>query len=160
MEDMCLFPQWGGFPITQHVSLQHYDVSVISPIRTIQYTPLLASAACGLFDFRMAEEPVRRMHRSGMKYYKARAECVDFERRTITCHPDVGHMSESNNDPFTVEYDKLVMSPGCDVQTFNTPGAKEYSLFLRVTNDARILQQRILQMMDAASLPGLTEEYV
>ena len=98
------------------------------------------------------------MHRAGMKYYKARAESVDFERRVITCRPDVGHMVSENNDPFTVPYDKLVMAPGCDVQTFNTPGAKEHALFLRVTNDARILQQRILQMLDAASLPGLSEE--
>lgn len=34
----------------------------------------------------------------------------------------------------------------------------EHALFLRTTNDARILQQRLLQMLDAASLPGLTEE--
>ena len=49
---------WGGFPITQSISLHKYAVTVISPMRTIQYTPLLASAACGLFDFRLAEEPV------------------------------------------------------------------------------------------------------
>ena len=34
----------------------------------------------------------------------------------------------------------------------------EHALFLRTTNDARILQQRLLQMLDAASLPGLSEE--
>ena len=149
---------WGGFPITQHVSLHHYDVSVISPIRTIQYTPLLASAAAGLFDFRMAEEPVRRMHRAGMKYYKATAENIDFEKQVITCKPDVGHLASRSVTPFTVEYDKLVLAPGCDVQTFNTPGAKEHALFLRTTNDARIVQQRVLQMLDAASLPGMTED--
>ena len=93
-----------------------------------------------------------------MKYYKARAESVDFDRRIITCRPDVGHLASTSNDPFTVEYDKIVLAPGCDVQTFNTPGAKEHALFLRTTNDARILQQRILQMLDAASLPGLTEQ--
>lgn len=149
---------WGGFPITQHIDLAHYDVSVISPIRTIQYTPLLASAACGLFDFRMAEEPVRRMHRAGMKYYKAKAETIDLDAQKISCRPDVGHMAGEFNDSFDVPYDVLVMAPGCDVQTFGTPGAREHALFLRTTNDARILQQRILQMLDAASLPGLSEE--
>ena len=93
-----------------------------------------------------------------MKYYKAAAESVDFEKRIIVCRPDVGHMTTESNETFTVEYDKLVLAPGCEVQTFNTPGAKEHALFLRVTNDARILQQRILQMLDAASLPGLSKE--
>lgn len=149
---------WGGFPITQAIDLARYDVSVISPIRTIQYTPLLASAACGLFDFRMAEEPVRRMHRAGMKFYKASAESVDLNKGIVTCRPDVGHMTVDSNKTFNVKFDLLVLSPGCAVQTFGTPGALEHALFLRTTNDARILQQRILQMLDAASLPGLSEE--
>ena len=149
---------WGGFPISQAIDLDQYDVTVISPVRTIQYTPLLASAACGLFDFRMAEEPVRRRHRVGMKYYKATAEHIDLDKQVITCQPDVGHMSADGNEPFEVRYDVLILSPGCNVQTFGTPGAKEHALFLRTTNDARILQQRILQMLDAASLPGLTDE--
>lgn len=55
---------WGGFTLSQKLSLAKYNVRVISPIRTVQYTPLLASAACGLFDARLAEEPVRRRHRT------------------------------------------------------------------------------------------------
>jgi len=147
---------WGGFPLTQSASLSRYDITVISPVRTIQYTPLLASAACGLFDFRLAEEPVRRRHRSDMQYYKAIAENVDFDKRTITCRSDVGELDPETT--FTVSYDKLVIAPGCSVQTFGTPGALDHALFLRTTNDARILQQRLLQMLDAASLPGLSED--
>lgn len=149
---------WGAFPLTQSVSLSRYNIKVISPVRTLQYTPLLASAACGLFDFRLAEEPIRRQHRPGLEYYKAIAENIDLERRIITCKPSVHDLARVSSGHFTIEYDKVVLAPGCDVQTFNTPGAKEHALFLRVTNDARLLQQRILQMLDAASLPGLTEE--
>jgi NADH:ubiquinone reductase (non-electrogenic) len=149
---------WGGFPISQQINLDRYSVKVISPIRTIQYTPLLASAACGLFDFRMAEEPVRRRHRAGMEYYKAGAESIDLHRRVVVCRPDVGHMTVEGNKTFEVGYDVLVLAMGCGTQTFGTPGAQEHALFLRTTNDARILQQRILQMLDAASLPGVTEQ--
>ncbi|TKX20233.1 NADH-ubiquinone oxidoreductase-like protein 6 [Elsinoe australis] len=148
---------WSGFPITQAIDLAKYNVSVISPVRTIQYTPLLASAACGLFDFRLAEEPVRRRHRTELKYYKAWADSIDLDKRTISCRhavDDLGKIPER----FTVKYDRIVLAPGCDIQTFNTPGADEHALFLRTTNDARIVQQRILQMLDAASLPGLSDE--
>lgn len=148
---------WGGFPISQGVNLARYNVTVISPVRTIQYTPLLASAACGMFDFRLAEEPVRRRGRSALSYYKAMAEDIDMDKRVITCRPDVGDLGRTG-DVFTVKYDKIVIAPGCDIQTFGTPGAKEHALFLRTTSDARILQQRILQMLDAASLPGLSDQ--
>jgi NADH:ubiquinone reductase (non-electrogenic) len=51
-----------------------------------------------------------------------------------------------------------VIAPGCDIQTFGTPGAVEHALFLKTTNDARLIQQRILEILDAASLPGVTEQ--
>ncbi|KAF2768736.1 FAD/NAD(P)-binding domain-containing protein [Teratosphaeria nubilosa] len=148
---------WAAFPLTQSINLSRYNVKVISPTRTLQYTPLLASAACGLFDFRLAEEPIRRQHRTALQYYKAAAESVDLQKQVITCMPSVEDLSRAPK-PFHVEYDKIVLAPGCEIQTFNTPGAKEHALFLRTTNDARILQQRLLQMLDAASLPSLTEE--
>lgn len=148
---------WAAFPLTQHVDLSRYAVKVISPMRTLQYTPLLASAACGLFDFRLAEEPVRRQHRTSLEYYHATAEDVDLEQRIVICRPNVDELSEGRSS-FEVAYDKLVLAPGCDIQTFGTPGAMEHSLFLRNTRDARRLQRRLLKMLDAASLPGLTDQ--
>ncbi|KAK1979550.1 hypothetical protein LZ30DRAFT_596634 [Colletotrichum cereale] len=141
---------WGGFTLTQKVSLAKYNVKVISPIRTIQYTPLLASAACGLFDFRLAEEPVRRRHRAEQAYYKAVAEGIDFDRRVVRCRADDDGASSAS---FEVRYDKICIAPGCATQDFGTPGAKEHALFLRTTDDARAIQRRVLQMLDTASLP-------
>lgn len=156
---------WGGFTLSQKVSLAKYNIVVISPIRTIQYTPLLASAACGLFNFRLAEEPVRRKRRHEVQYYKATAENIDFEKRIIRCkaaaHIEGGDDAKksnesSNSEIFEVKYDKVCIAPGCDIQDFGTPGAREHALFLRTTNDARLIQQRVLEMVDAASLPGVS----
>ncbi|KAF6830171.1 hypothetical protein CMUS01_07857 [Colletotrichum musicola] len=146
---------WGGFTLTQKVSVAKYEIKVISPIRTIQYTPLLASAACGLFNFRMAEEPVRRKSRTDLSYYKAIAEDIDFEKRIVKCRADVG---EDEPGRFEVAYDKLCIAPGCDIQDFSTPGARKHAFFLRTTNDARLIQQRILEIMDKASLPNMSEQ--
>ncbi|KAF9876560.1 pyridine nucleotide-disulfide [Colletotrichum karsti] len=148
---------WGGFTLSQKLSLAKYNVKIISPIRTIQYTPLLASAACGLFNFRLAEEPVRRKSRTDMDYYKAVAEDIDFEKRVIRCRSDAQTGSHEEPARFDVKYDKLCIAPGCDIQDFGTPGAKEHAFFLRTTNDARLIQQRILQVLDKASLPTMSE---
>lgn len=148
---------WGAYPLTQQLNLARYNVTVISPVRTLQYTPLLASAACGLFDLRLAEEPIRRQHRTDLNYYKATAEHVDLDKRVITCRPSVGDL-ERVGGPFKIQYDKVILAPGCQTQTFGTPGALEHALFLRTTNDARMLQQRLLQMLDAASLPGIPDD--
>lgn len=111
---------------------------------------------------RLAEEPVRRRNLvHGLRYYKAAVEDVDFSRKTLACKPDVSDVAgmQLSSDPshsFSVSYDILVLTPGVSVQTFDTPGAPEHALFLRTTNDARIIQQRLLDMLDAASTPGLT----
>lgn len=147
---------WAGFTLSQKLSLAKYNVQIISPIRTIQYTPLLASAACGLFNFRLAEEPVRRRSRTQVQYHKALASSIDFSKRVITCKPSVENLNRSGEE-FQVTYDKLVIAPGCSIQTFGTPGAKDHALFLRTTSDARLIQQRLLEMLDAASLPGVSD---
>lgn len=148
---------WGGFTLSQKVSLDKYHLKIISPIRTVQYTPLLASAACGLFNFRLAEEPVRRKNRPQLEYYKAVAHDIDFEKRTILCKTSADVDGEGPSD-FEVSYDKLCIAPGCDIQDFGTPGAKEHALFLRTTNDSRLLQQRVLEMLDEASLPTVAAD--
>lgn len=62
---------WAGFYIAQNIDLEAYDVTVLSPRRTSAYTPLLASAAVGLFNFYLAEEPVRSKSRSALRFVKA-----------------------------------------------------------------------------------------
>ncbi|ROV95262.1 hypothetical protein VPNG_08986 [Cytospora leucostoma] len=148
---------WGGFTLSQKVSLEKYHIIIISPIRTVQYTPLLASAACGLFNFRLAEEPIRRKHRTEVEYYKAVAQDIDFDKRTIRCRTAIDADGEGPRD-FEVQYDELCIAPGCDNQDFGTPGAKDHTLFLRTTNDSRLLQQRILGMLDEASLPTVASD--
>lgn len=147
---------WAGFTLSQNLNLAKYNVHIISPLRTIQYTPLLASAACGLFNFRLAEEPIRRRGRSEVLYHKAIAKSIDLEKRVISCTPDVQDIDRTYD--FQVKYDKIVIAPGCDIQTFDTPGAKEHAYFLRTTRDARLIQQRLLEILDAASLPNVSEE--
>ncbi|KAL9527099.1 putative NADH dehydrogenase [Sphaerulina musiva] len=154
---------WGGFTVAHGLLTSKYNIAVIAPIRTIQYTPLLASAAAAHFDFRLAEEPVRRRNRMPeLRYHKANVEDIDFDKRLVHCRPAIANIAGndfSNKDRscFTVNYDKLVIAPGCINQTFGTPGALEHANFLRTTNDARLIQQRILEMLDAASVPGLTD---
>lgn len=43
---------WAGWTLSQDLDDKKFDITVISPERTLALTPLLASAACGIFDFR------------------------------------------------------------------------------------------------------------
>lgn len=45
---------WAGATISTALDERKYKITVVSPEETTPYTPLLASAACGLYDFRYA----------------------------------------------------------------------------------------------------------
>ena len=102
---------WGGFNFSHNISLAKHNVVVISPIRTIQYTPLLASSAAGMFNFRLAEEPVRRRSKPGLQFHLASATDVDFDKQIVSCTPAVENFETEN---YTLPYDKIIIAPGCD----------------------------------------------
>lgn len=45
---------WAGATLSTALDERKYKITVVSPEETTPYTPLLASAACGLYDFRYA----------------------------------------------------------------------------------------------------------
>ncbi|APA08340.1 hypothetical protein SS1G_13269 [Sclerotinia sclerotiorum 1980 UF-70] len=167
---------WAGWTLTQELSAttsstSPYNIIAISPSRTMALTPLLASAACSIFDFRLAEEPIRRRD-SKFEKYQALVTSVDFNNQIIKCKACIGGSGvsgESMDSPtykdikkdeaeFDVKYDKLILAPGCETNTFGTPGVKEYALFMKTVPDARRLREGILDCLERASLPTISEQ--
>jgi NADH dehydrogenase FAD-containing subunit len=63
-----------------------------------------------------------------------------------------------NQDSFEMKFDKLIISVGSDSNTFNTKGVKENTFFLKNVKDANRIKNRIIDIMETASLPQTTEE--
>lgn len=150
---------WAGFALAQGLDLNKYCAIVISPDTTSNMTPLLASVACGLFDFRLAQEPIRRKSRY-IKYIKACVTHIDFEEKTLRYHPAFSYleMSESRDSEFDIRYDKVIIAPGTMNNTFNVPGVTEYAYFLKTVRDAQAIHYRLSEMFEMASIPGISED--
>jgi NADH:ubiquinone reductase (non-electrogenic) len=163
---------WVGLYIAQYIDTNIYSVTIISPRRTSAYTPLLASAACGFFPFSCAEESLRAKGRD-ISFFKAYALSVDFEKRVVTCEPAFDESLKEQT--FDVEYDKLVISPGCTFErlrrakshvliflgqtnTFGTPGVEEHALFMKNVFDAMVLRKLLFDQLEKASLPNISRE--
>jgi len=147
---------WAGFNVSQLLDCKKFNITVISPNDTSPYTPLLASAACGLFDFTLAEEPIRHKSKN-ITYYKGIVESVDFNMNICKCRSTCDVEGVAGNKQFNVFYDQLILAPGCVSNTFNTPGAEEHAFFVRNVDDAKKVQHRIRQLLELASLPGMSD---
>ncbi|KAL9006911.1 MAG: hypothetical protein Q9188_000366 [Gyalolechia gomerana] len=144
---------WAGFYLAEYLSTTTYSITIVSPRRTSAYTPLLASAACGLFNFYLAEEPVRSKHRQ-CRFIKANVLNVDFDLKSVHCAPAFEDDEDISNETFDLRYDILVLAPGCMPNTFNTPGVAENALFMKNVSDAMAVRKLLFDLLEKASLPN------
>jgi NADH:ubiquinone reductase (non-electrogenic) len=149
---------WAGFYLAENIDLNAYSVTLISPRRTSAYTPLLASAAVGLFNFYLAEEPVRSKSRCALRFIKANVLDISFPSKTCRCAPAFDEDPELASEEFDIEYDYLVIAPGCQPNTFNTPGVAEHSIFIKNVSDAMKVRKTMFDLLEKASLPNVTPE--
>lgn len=149
---------WAGFYVAEHIDLSAYAVTLISPRRTSAFTPLLASAAVGLFNFYLAEEPVRAKSRTALQFIKANVLNIDFSSKTCKCAPAFDEDPELAKDEFDIEYDYLILAPGCVPNTFGTPGVQEHAIFMKNVSDAMKVRKTLFDLLEKASLPHVSEE--
>ncbi|KAK3614455.1 hypothetical protein LTR56_027250, partial [Elasticomyces elasticus] len=144
---------WAGYTLSRSLDDKKFQITVISPEPTSPYTPLLASAACGLFSLSLAEDSIRHKRRA-VRLIQARVRDIDFEKKICSCNPAFPKLADQS---FDVSYDTVVIAPGCETNTFNTPGVSENALFVRTVADAMAVRQRLLDILEMASLPNMTE---
>lgn len=149
---------WAGFYLCEHLSPSLYECTVIAPRRTSAFTPLLASAAVGLFNFHLAEEPIRSKRRPNVNYLKAKVVDVDFTNKLCRCRPAFDDDPTFDIQEFDLPYDILIIAPGCEPNTFNTPGVADYAIFMKNVSDAMLLRKRLFDLLEEASLPNTPPE--
>ncbi|MCJ1431871.1 hypothetical protein MMC27_001227 [Xylographa pallens] len=145
---------WAGFTLAQKLNDKKFNITIISPETTSPYTPLLASAACGLYDFSLAEESIRRKSKN-FKLIKAYVDDIDLDKKICFCRPEFKALADQK---FEIPYDYVFIAPGCTNQTFNTPGVAEHALFVRNVHDAMAVRQRLGDILEMASLPMKTDQ--
>ncbi|KAL1413297.1 hypothetical protein Q8F55_001053 [Vanrija albida] len=166
---------WAGYNLARKIDKSFYDVTVVSPNSYFSFTPFLASTTVGTLEFRCATEPVRSI--PGVDYAQARAESVDFANKTVKVAPaslsdhtkvqrptadalaPVALLPEQKlSQSYEVPYDALVIATGCRSASFGIPGVAEHAMFLKDVRDARRIRLRLLQCLELASEPNITDE--
>lgn len=109
---MIIGSGWAGNYIAKYLNANTYDVTLVSPRRTSAYTPLLASAACGLFPFSCAEDSVREKGRRS-NFVKGNVISVDLTEGNLSCQAAFDDDSPIADRRFDLSYDILIICPGC-----------------------------------------------
>jgi len=150
---------WAGFRFIKDLDKDNYDVYVVSPRNHFLFTPMLASTTVGTIEFRSILEPVRtETSKKGFHYINA--ECVDIDEDSgkIRCKSAIADSAGKEGKEFDVPFHHLVVSVGCLPNTFGVPGVEENAFFLKEVGDAQKIRQRIIEVLELARMPSVTDE--
>ncbi len=125
-----------------------YKVTVISPRNHFLFTPLLPSTTVGTVEFRSIIEPIRKVNRK-VEFIQGECIAIDLDTRTLDCR------SADPGVTFQQQYDLLVVAVGAWNATFNIPGVREHSFFLKEAIEARNIRERIVSCLERADVPGI-----
>lgn len=90
-----------------------------------------------------------------IRFIQARVKDINFETKVCTCSPAFDTLADK---VFELSYDHVVIAPGCTSQTFGTPGVAENALFVKNVKDAMAVRSRLLEIVEMASLPCVSDE--
>jgi NADH dehydrogenase len=120
------------------------DITIISPVDYMLYTPLLPDVAGGLVDARFVAIPLANTLRD-VQAIRGRVDGVDFGGHTVT-YTDPEERSRS------LSWDRLVLTPGSVTRLFDVPGLAEHARGLKSTAEALYLRDHVLEQLELADV--------
>ncbi|TFV57361.1 NAD(P)/FAD-dependent oxidoreductase [Mycobacterium sp. PS03-16] len=120
------------------------EITIISPVDYMLYTPLLPDVAGGLVDARFVTIPLANSLR-GVRAVRGRVDGVDFDQHTLTFVDPEGRTHSRS-------WDRLVLTPGSVTRLFDVPGLAEHARGLKSTAEALYLRDHVLEQLELANI--------
>ena len=120
------------------------DITIVSPVDYMLYTPLLPDVAGGVVDDRFVTIPLAGTL-TGVRAIRGRVEKADLSARTLT-YIDVEQRTHE------VSWDRLVLTPGSVTRLFDIPGLATHARGLKSTAEALYLRDHVLQQLELATI--------
>jgi NADH dehydrogenase len=120
------------------------DVSIISPVDYMLYTPLLPDVAGGVVDARFVTIPLANAL-PGVRALRGRVDDVDLAGHQLTFIDPEGR-------PHQVTWDRLVLAPGSVTRLLDVPGLATHARGLKSTAEALYLRDHVLEQLELANI--------
>jgi NADH dehydrogenase len=120
------------------------DISIISPVDYMLYTPLLPDVAGGLVDARFVTIPLANTLK-GVRAVRGRVDSVDLDAHTVT-------FTDPEQRSRSLSWDRLVLTPGSVTRLFDIPGLAVHARGLKSTAEALYLRDHVLEQLELANI--------
>lgn len=130
--------------LRKHDAAESVDITIISPVDYMLYTPLLPDVAGGLVDARFVTIPLANAL-TGVRAVRGRVDGVDFDGRTVA-------FTDPEGREHSMSWDRLVLTPGSVTRLFDVPGLAVHARGLKSTAEALYLRDHVLEQFELANI--------
>jgi NADH dehydrogenase len=128
------------------------EITLISKDNFILFTPMLPEVASGMIETRNIVTPVRSFCKKA-KFYEAKIESIDLANKQLTFTHAIGRQSQpSDLHEHIMKYDYVVIALGSENNFFKMSDVQKCSFTMKSINDAIILRNHIINVLEQASL--------
>lgn len=116
-----------------------YEILLISDQNFVLFTPLLPQIASSQIDPRHIAQAIRDVRGSRrFRFLRSTVHAIDLQSRSVS------------TTAAPISYDSLVIALGSRTNYFNTPGAREHTHDFKTLEDAIVLREHILDLLEHA----------
>lgn len=134
---------YSAFKLERELRKGEASVTLIDPLPYMTYQPFLPEVAAGSIEARHVVVPHRR-HLKRTRVITARVTGIDHAKKQVTVTPEFG-------DPFTVDYDHVVVTAGAVTRTFPIPGVADVAIGMKTVEEAVAVRDRLIDNMHIAA---------
>ena len=125
--------------------MREFDIEIVlvSEDNFLLFTPMLPQVASGMIETRHIIMPIRALIEKTI-FYEDRVRNIDPFGKIVTLS------GTSEKRGISLHYDFLVISLGSQTNFFGLTNVEEYAYTMKTLNDAMILRNRIIDMLEQA----------
>lgn len=125
-----------------------YTVTLVSQSNFLLFTPMLAEVAGSSLEPQHISSPLRASCRH-TRFYRGQVERIDLENQVIECR---------GGTRASLPYDHLVLALGSVPNYRDLPGIEENSFSLKSLDDATMLRNHVIGMLENADVEAVAAE--
>jgi NADH:ubiquinone reductase (H+-translocating) len=113
---------------------------------------MLHEVSSGMIEIRHIVTPVRTFSKKA-NFYEANVQSIDLQNKKVIVTHKIGKLSEPT--PYkqhVLEYDYLVIALGSETSFFGMEDIKRHSFTMKTIDDAIVLRNHVLNILEQASL--------
>ena len=131
---------------------ENVTITLVSRDNFLLFTPMLPEVSTGMIETRHIVTPTR-LFINKARFYEANVESIDLDNKKLVITHSIGRQFQPTAwDKHILEYEYLVIALGSETNFFGIADIKKNAFTMMSIDDAIILRNHILSMLEQASI--------